>query len=258
MARVGMLFRSGARRGLSCPRRCGTVRSEGPGGQGSSASPCARDMRLRWTEACGKHSLSSPDAGGRSRLLVSNRRLVQHSSNPAVVTAGHLRKRAGASGWFLTTPCSPPQLRASVFPSQPRSWARSARQHGAEQRDVLVPCHPKGDGVTAVTEEDRRYLKNQQLQRALPRVAVPWVPRGAVQAAQPLPPAQLSERGALHPPPPAQHRTPLLAASRVSVYPTHVCPGHTLLALGSFLWQSYVLQNNGSVNQCIMSRVWLL
>ncbi|XP_071669294.1 uncharacterized protein [Patagioenas fasciata] len=142
MARVGMLFRSGARRGLSCPRRCGTVRSEGPGGQGSSASPCARDMRLRWTEACGKHSLSSPDAGGRSRLLVSNRRLVQHSSNPAVVTAGHLRKRAGASGWFLTTPCSPPQLRASVFPSQPRSWARSARQHGAEQRDVLVPCHP--------------------------------------------------------------------------------------------------------------------
>nr|XP_021155142.1 uncharacterized protein LOC110365253 isoform X21 [Columba livia] len=179
--------------------------------------PPAYEEELSDTRAEVQHALSSPDAGGRSRLLVSNRRLLQHSGTsrsghcwaPEEFGTGHAPP-AGSSQ-------HPAALSSSELPCSRRSRAPGPElQDGIAQSNETrsVPCHRKGDGVAAVTEEDRQYLKNQQLQRALPRAAVPRVPRGAAQAAQPLPQAQLSERGAQHPPPPAQHRTPLLAASQ--------------------------------------------
>nr|XP_021155128.1 uncharacterized protein LOC110365253 isoform X9 [Columba livia]XP_021155129.1 uncharacterized protein LOC110365253 isoform X9 [Columba livia]XP_021155130.1 uncharacterized protein LOC110365253 isoform X9 [Columba livia] len=218
--------------------------------------PPAYEEELSDTRAEVQHALSSPDAGGRSRLLVSNRRLLQHSGTsrsghcwaPEEFGTGHAPP-AGSSQ-------HPAALSSSELPCSRRSRAPGPElQDGIAQSNETrsVPCHrQKGDGVAAVTEEDRQYLKNQQLQshrssgqtkgccsflrkprlmklcihlhwacvteaqtRALPRAAVPRVPRGAAQAAQPLPQAQLSERGAQHPPPPAQHRTPLLAASQL-------------------------------------------
>nr|XP_021155145.1 uncharacterized protein LOC110365253 isoform X23 [Columba livia] len=131
--------------------------------------PPAYEEELSDTRAEVQHALSSPDAGGRSRLLVSNRRLLQHSGTsrsghcwaPEEFGTGHAPP-AGSSQ-------HPAALSSSELPCSRRSRAPGPElQDGIAQSNETrsVPCHrQKGDGVAAVTEEDRQYLKNQQLQR---------------------------------------------------------------------------------------------
>nr|XP_021155140.1 uncharacterized protein LOC110365253 isoform X19 [Columba livia] len=129
--------------------------------------PPAYEEELSDTRAEVQHALSSPDAGGRSRLLVSNRRLLQHSGTsrsghcwaPEEFGTGHAPP-AGSSQ-------HPAALSSSELPCSRRSRAPGPElQDGIAQSNETrsVPCHRKGDGVAAVTEEDRQYLKNQQLQ----------------------------------------------------------------------------------------------
>nr|XP_021155148.1 uncharacterized protein LOC110365253 isoform X26 [Columba livia] len=132
--------------------------------------PPAYEEELSDTRAEVQHALSSPDAGGRSRLLVSNRRLLQHSGTsrsghcwaPEEFGTGHAPP-AGSSQ-------HPAALSSSELPCSRRSRAPGPElQDGIAQSNETrsVPCHrQKGDGVAAVTEEDRQYLKNQQLQRS--------------------------------------------------------------------------------------------
>nr|XP_021155149.1 uncharacterized protein LOC110365253 isoform X27 [Columba livia] len=131
--------------------------------------PPAYEEELSDTRAEVQHALSSPDAGGRSRLLVSNRRLLQHSGTsrsghcwaPEEFGTGHAPP-AGSSQ-------HPAALSSSELPCSRRSRAPGPElQDGIAQSNETrsVPCHRKGDGVAAVTEEDRQYLKNQQLQRS--------------------------------------------------------------------------------------------
>lgn len=61
-----------------------------------------------------------PSAGVEPPAAPAQRHLPQWS----LLGTWGIRNRTRASGWFLTTPCSPQQLRAPVFPPQPRSWAR--------------------------------------------------------------------------------------------------------------------------------------
>nr|XP_021155123.1 uncharacterized protein LOC110365253 isoform X4 [Columba livia] len=133
--------------------------------------PPAYEEELSDTRAEVQHALSSPDAGGRSRLLVSNRRLLQHSGTsrsghcwaPEEFGTGHAPP-AGSSQ-------HPAALSSSELPCSRRSRAPGPElQDGIAQSNETrsVPCHrQKGDGVAAVTEEDRQYLKNQQLQSSL-------------------------------------------------------------------------------------------
>nr|XP_021155151.1 uncharacterized protein LOC110365253 isoform X29 [Columba livia]XP_021155152.1 uncharacterized protein LOC110365253 isoform X29 [Columba livia] len=106
--------------------------------------PPAYEEELSDTRAEVQHALSSPDAGGRSRLLVSNRRLLQHSGTsrsghcwaPEEFGTGHAPP-AGSSQ-------HPAALSSSELPCSRRSRAPGPElQDGIAQSNETrsVPCH---------------------------------------------------------------------------------------------------------------------